>query len=132
MAEVRECDRVQGAMKLADHIEDRGNILLQYCRRPSSIQFRNARSHINISGGGLLQTAPNRDAGIKFFEYLVSDSAQTLFANSNNEWPIVKGAKLNNPALESLGEFKIDQLPLASLGKSQAAAQRIADKVGWK
>jgi iron(III) transport system substrate-binding protein len=89
-------------------------------------------AHINISGGGLLQNAPHREAGVKFLEYLVSDSAQTFFANGNNEWPIVKGVKLNNPALESLGHFKTDSLPLASLGKSQAAAQRIADKVGWK
>lgn len=89
-------------------------------------------THINVSGGGLLQNAPNKDAGVKFLEYLASDAAQTLFANGNNEWPIVKGAKLNNPALESLGEFKTDALPLANLGKSQAAAQRIADKVGWK
>jgi iron(III) transport system substrate-binding protein len=89
-------------------------------------------THINISGGGLLQHAPNRDAGVKFLEYLASDTAQTLFANGNNEWPIVKGAKLDNPALESLGKFKTDALPLASLGKSQAAAQRLADKVGWK
>ena len=89
-------------------------------------------THINISGGGLLQSAPNRDAGIKFLEYLSSDAAQTLFAKGNNEWPIVKGAKLDNPALESFGQFKTDSLPLASLGKSQTAAQRIADKVGWK
>lgn len=89
-------------------------------------------THINVSGGGVLQHAPNRDAAVKFLEYLASDDAQTLFANGNNEWPIVKGVKLNNPDLESLGQFKIDPLPLASLGKSQAAAQRLADKVGWK
>jgi iron(III) transport system substrate-binding protein len=89
-------------------------------------------THINISGGGLLQKAPNRDAGVKFLEYLASDAAQTLFANGNNEWPIVKGAKLANPALESLGQFKIDPLPLANLGKTQVTAQRIADEVGWK
>jgi iron(III) transport system substrate-binding protein len=89
-------------------------------------------THINISGGGMLRQAPNRDAAVKFLEYLASDTAQTLFANGNNEWPIVKGAKLANPALESLGQFKTDPLPLASLGKTQATAQRIADKVGWK
>jgi iron(III) transport system substrate-binding protein len=89
-------------------------------------------THINVSGGGLLQNSPHKDAGVKFLEYLASDSAQTLFANGNNEWPIVKGAKLDNPALESLGQFKTDSLALANLGKSQAAAQRIADKVGWK
>jgi iron(III) transport system substrate-binding protein len=89
-------------------------------------------THINISGGGMLRQAPNRDSAAKFLEYLASDTAQTLFANGNNEWPIVKGVKLANPALESLGPFKTDPLPLANLGKSQAAAQRIADKVGWK
>ena len=89
-------------------------------------------THINISGGGMLQHAPNRDAAVKFLEYLASDAAQTLFANGNNEWPIVKGVKLANPALESFGQFKTDSLPLANLGKTQAAAQRIADQVGWK
>lgn len=89
-------------------------------------------THVNISGGGVLQNAPNRDAAVKFLEYLASDAAQTLFAKGNNEWPTVKDAKLANPELESLGQFKTDSIPLASLGKNQAAAQRIADKVGWK
>ena len=63
-------------------------------------------THINISGGGLLQNAPNRDAAVKFLEYLASDSAQTLFANGNNEWPIVKGAKLNNPGARIVGSIQ--------------------------
>jgi iron(III) transport system substrate-binding protein len=89
-------------------------------------------THVNISGGGMLQHAPHRDAAVKFLEYLASDAAQTLFAKGNNEWPTVPGVKLGNPELESFGRFKIDSLPLANLGKAQAAAQRIADKVGWK
>jgi iron(III) transport system substrate-binding protein len=89
-------------------------------------------THVNISGGGILQHAPHRDAAVKFLEYLASDEAQTLFAKGNNEWPTVNGVKLANPELESFGQFKIDSLPSASLGKTQATAQRIADKVGWK
>ncbi|HWP58756.1 MAG TPA: Fe(3+) ABC transporter substrate-binding protein [Candidatus Acidoferrales bacterium] len=89
-------------------------------------------AHVNISGGGMLRHAPHRDAAVKFLEYLASDEAQTLFAKGNNEWPTVKGVKLGNPELESFGQFKIDALPLAHLGKTQAAAQLIADKVGWK
>jgi iron(III) transport system substrate-binding protein len=89
-------------------------------------------THVNISGGGMLQHAPNRDAALKFLEYLASDAAQTLFANGNNEWPTVPGVKLANPELEAFGKFKTDSLPLANLGKTQAAAQRIADQVGWK
>lgn len=89
-------------------------------------------THVNISGGGILRHAPHRDAGVKFLEYLASDAAQTLFAKGNNEWPTVPGVKLANPELESFGKFKTDTLPLADLGKTQATAQRIADKVGWK
>lgn len=89
-------------------------------------------THINISGGGMLRHAPHRDAAVKFLEYLASDSAQTLFANGNNEWPVVKGAKLANRELESFGEVKTDSLPLANLGETQAAAQRLADRAGWK
>ena len=89
-------------------------------------------THVNISGGGMLRHAPNRDAAVKFLEYLASDTAQTLFAKGNNEWPTVNGVKRANPELESFVEFKTDSLALVDLGKTQAAAQRIADKVGWK
>ena len=89
-------------------------------------------THVNISGGGMLRHAPNHDAAVKFLEYLASNSAQTLFAKGNNEWPIVNGVKWANPELESFGKFKIDSLPLVKLGETQAAAQRLADRVGWK
>ena len=89
-------------------------------------------THMNISGGGILRHAPHRDASVKFVEYLASDAAQTLFAEGNNEWPTVRGVKLANPELDSFGKLKTDNLPLANLGKIQANAQRIADKVGWK
>ena len=89
-------------------------------------------THVNISGGGMLKNSPNRDAAVRFLEYLASDTAQAYFANGNNEWPTVKGVKLVNAELASFGQFRTDALPLANLGKTQAAAQRLADQVGWK
>jgi len=89
-------------------------------------------THLNISGGGVLKNSPNRDAAVKFIEYLASEQAQAYFANGNNEWPTVKGIKLANPELDKFGQFRTDTLPLANLGKTQAAAQRLADQVGWK
>lgn len=89
-------------------------------------------THLNISGGGLLRHAPNKNAGLKFLEYLASDPAQALFADGNNEWPAVKGVKLNNPELDKFGQFRTDDLSLAKLGKTQGAAQKLADQVGWK
>jgi iron(III) transport system substrate-binding protein len=87
---------------------------------------------VNISGAGMLKSAPHKENARKFLEYLASDAAQRYFADGNNEWPVVASAKTNNPALDVMGEFKIDPLPIASYGKYTADAQKIADRVGWR
>jgi iron(III) transport system substrate-binding protein len=89
-------------------------------------------THVNISGAGMLKSAPHKENARKFLEYLASDAAQRYFADGNNEWPVVASAKTNNPALDVMGEFKIDPLPIASYGKYTADAQKIADRVGWR
>jgi iron(III) transport system substrate-binding protein len=89
-------------------------------------------THINISGGGMLKTAPNKVAGVKFLEYLVSDDAQRYFADGNNEWPAVASVVTRNPALDAMGKFKADNLSIAALAKNAAAAQRIYDRAGWR
>jgi len=89
-------------------------------------------THMNVSGAGVIKTAPNKAAAIKFLEYLTSNEAQSYFANGNNEWPVVKGAALNNKELASLGTFKMDTLNIGALGKNQPAAQKIFDRVGYK
>ena len=88
--------------------------------------------HMNVSGGGVLRHAPNRDNAIKFMEYLASDEAQGYFANGNNEWPVVKSAIAKNPALESMGTFKPDTINMIALGKNQRQAQEIINRVGYK
>ncbi|MCM8596328.1 Fe(3+) ABC transporter substrate-binding protein [Accumulibacter sp.] len=89
-------------------------------------------AHVNVSGGGVLKTAPHREAAVKFLEYLASDEAQRYFADGNNEWPVVAGVKVANPALEALGKFKADSLPVGSLGTYRAKAQIIFDRVGYR
>jgi len=89
-------------------------------------------THMNISGGGLMRNAPNRENAVRFLEYLASDEAQGYFANGNNEWPVVKSAVVNNPELASLGTFKADPLSVGAFGRNLAAAQRLVDRVGWK
>jgi iron(III) transport system substrate-binding protein len=89
-------------------------------------------THMNISGAGVLKHAPNRAAAVQYLEYLASDSAQSYFANGNNEWPVAKGAKPDNAALASLGTPKFDTINIASLGKNQPLAQKIFDRVGYK
>ncbi|NOV22913.1 Fe(3+) ABC transporter substrate-binding protein [Cupriavidus necator] len=88
--------------------------------------------HMNVSGGGMLKHAPNKEAAVKFLEYLASDEAQRYFADGNNEWPVVKGVKVSNPVLEALGEFKSDTINVAELGKYQPQAQKLVDRPGFK
>lgn len=89
-------------------------------------------AHINVSGGGMLKTAPHKESAIKFLEYLASDQAQRYFADGNNEWPAVDSVKVANPALESLGKFKADKLPVKNLAMYQSKAQIIFDRAGFK
>jgi len=89
-------------------------------------------THVNISGAGIVTNAPNPSQALAFLEFLASSDAQTRFARGNNEYPVVSGAALDNPALEQLGPFKADPLDAALYGIHQADAQRALDRVGWK
>jgi len=89
-------------------------------------------AHVNISGAGVMKHAPNRQAAVKFLEYLASDEAQRYFADGNNEWPAVASVKVDNPVLVSFGTFKQDALNVSVLGRNQPGSQRIYDRVAWK
>ena len=89
-------------------------------------------THVNVAGGAMLRNAPNKEAAVKFLEYLAGDEAQAYFANGNNEWPVVKTAVAKNPELDSLGKFKMDAIGPAVFGKNTPMAQRIVDRAAWK
>ena len=86
-------------------------------------------THFNISGAGVTRYAPNRAAAIQFVEYLTSEFAQRLFAEGNNEYPVV--GRATGPIAE-LGDFKEDQVNAATYGKRQAQAVMIYDRAGWR
>jgi len=88
-------------------------------------------THVNVSGAGVLKTAPNKDNGIKLIEFLASDTAQKLYADVNFEYPVKSGIELNS-ILKSWGEFKVDLLPLTKLGENNARAVELMDRAGWK
>lgn len=88
-------------------------------------------THVNISGAGLLASAPNKDNAIRFLEYLTSQSAQAYFANGNNEYPVVTGVAPAS-AVSKLGTFKEDSISASELGRYQAQAVRVFDKAGWQ
>jgi iron(III) transport system substrate-binding protein len=89
-------------------------------------------THLNIAGGAMARYAKNREAAVKFLEYLASDAAQAYFADGNNEWPTVKTAVIKNTALQALGPFKADEVPVAAIGLNTVKVQRLLDKIGYK
>ena len=88
-------------------------------------------THINIAGGAVAKYARHRDAAVLFLEYLASDEAQGYFANGNNEWPVVAGVKIANPALDAFGAFKAETMPVSRVGMNQIKVQQILDRVGY-
>ena len=91
-------------------------------------------THVNIAGGAVAKNAKNPANAIKFLEYLASPSAQDHFANGNNEWPVAKGLKINNPALQAMtgGSFKSETIPISVVGMNQVRVQQMLDRVGFK
>ncbi len=89
-------------------------------------------THVNISGGGVVATSPNREGAIQFLEHLVSPQSQRIFAESNNEYPVVAGVEMS-PVLRSFGDnFKSDQLNAGIYAANNAQALRIMDRGGWR
>ena len=101
------------------------------------VVFPNQQSwgtHVNVAGGAVARYSKNPANAVKFLEYLVSPEAQNHFANGNNEWPVVKGLKLDNPALQAMtgGDFKSELMPISAVGMNQIKVQRMLDRVGFK
>lgn len=97
---------------------------------PTYPQSGERGTHVNISGAGVLRSAPNRDGAVAFLEYLTSETAQRFFAEGNNEYPVVAGTPLD-PVLASLGEFTEDSVSVEAYGRNAADALRIMDRAGW-
>ncbi|MFY9511429.1 MAG: extracellular solute-binding protein [Rubrivivax sp.] len=89
-------------------------------------------THVNIAGGAVARHAKNREAAVKFLEYLAGNEAQTYFANGNNEWPAVREVQLRNPALDSFGSFKQDNVPVSTIGMNQVPVQQMLDRTGFR
>lgn len=101
------------------------------------VVFPNQQSwgtHVNVAGGAVARYAKNSANAVKFLEYLVSPEAQNHFANGNNEWPVVKNLKLDNPALKAMtgGNFKSELIPISAVGMNQIKVQQMLDRVGFK
>lgn len=88
-------------------------------------------THVNISGAAVAKNAPNKANAVKLIEFLVSEPAQVLYAQANYEYPVRRGVALDPIIASSIGELKVDPLPLTEIAKHRKQASALVDKVGF-
>jgi len=88
-------------------------------------------THVNISGAAVAKNAPQRANAVKLLEFLVSEPAQAMYAQANYEYPVRKGVALDPIIGQTIGELKVDPLPLTEIAKHRKQASALVDKVGF-
>lgn len=88
---------------------------------------------MNISGGGILKYAPNKDNAIKLIEFLLTKEAQQHLINNTFEYSIIDGVEPHE-LIKNMGlDFKQDlETDIASYGKNQSDALEIMLNAKWK
>lgn len=89
-------------------------------------------AHMNVSGIGITKHSQNTEAAVKLVEFLISDTAQQWYADTNNEYPVREGIAVSDTVASWGYPFKQDQLAVFKLGELNAEAVKIFDRAGWK
>jgi iron(III) transport system substrate-binding protein len=111
-----------------------GRLLAQEPNLPVAPFWANQQTtgtHVNISGAGVTAHAKHRANAIQLIEFLSRPEAQQLLVNSNFEYPANPQTPVH-PILAKWGPFKQDDINVAATGELQAAAIKLADRVGYK
>ena len=87
-------------------------------------------THLNVSGVAMTKAAPNKDAALKLMEFLSSDEAQAIYAETNYEFPVKPGVA-KSELVASWGEFTPDSLNLMDVAKSRAEALKLMEEVNF-
>ena len=86
--------------------------------------------HVNVSGAAVINTSKRKANAVALLEYLVSESAQSAYAQDNFEYPVRKGVALH-PLLSSWGTLKTDTVSLQAVARARTQASKLVDKVGF-
>lgn len=92
--------------------------------------FEGGGTHVNVSGMAMTRAAPNKDSAQKLMEFLSSDAAQKLYAETNHEFPVKPGVE-RSAVVASWGDFTPDGLNLSELAKLRPAALKIMEEVNF-
>jgi iron(III) transport system substrate-binding protein len=92
--------------------------------------FEGGGTHMNVSGVAMTRSAPNREAALKLMEWLSSDEAQAIYAETNHEFPVKPGVTRSD-LVESWGTFVPDGIGLTDVAAQRPAALRIMEEVNF-
>ena len=92
---------------------------------------KNAGVHVNVSGAGVTRHAKNAAGAQKLMEWLSSERAQNLYADSNLEYPVNPRVK-PDPQVAAWGSFKPNQINVKDAGSLQTQAVKLMDRAGYK
>lgn len=87
--------------------------------------------HVNVSGGGITKYAKHKDEAVKLLEWLSSEEAQNLFADSNMEYPANPRVKPHE-SVAAWGKFKQNMINVNKAGELQRSAIMLMDRAGYR
>ncbi len=98
--------------------------------RPVFAVFEGDGTHLNISGVAMTKSAPNKEAALKFMEWLASDEAQAIYAETNSEFPVEPGVA-RSELVASWGDFTPDSKSLTEISALRPAALKLIEEVNF-
>ena len=78
-----------------------------------------------------MKNAKNKDLAVKFLNWLSSEKAQSLFADSNMEYPVNPNVK-PDPLVQEWGDFKPNTDNLSESGKNRNKAIELMDRAKYR
>ena len=92
--------------------------------------FEAGGTHMNISGVAMTKSAPNKAQALQLMEWLSTDAAQAIYAESNFEFPVKPGVA-RSAVVEGWGSFTPDALSLAEVAAKRAEALKLVEAVNF-
>ncbi len=98
--------------------------------RPVFPQMPNGGTHVNVSGMVMAKHAPNKQNAQKLMEFLVSATAQKIYADVNFEYPVRQDVAIS-PLVQSWGHLQADDLPMDDIARLRQRASQIVDETDF-
>lgn len=87
--------------------------------------------YVDISGAGVIKNAKNKESAVKFLNWLSSEKAQNLFADSNMEYPVNPNVE-TDPYVQAWGDFKQNIDNISQSGKNRNTAIELMDRAQYR